>query len=459
MLAYIIGVVLFALGIGIAVALHEAGHMLTAKAFGMKVRRYFIGFGPKIFSFTRGGTEYGLKAIPAGGFCDIAGMTALDEVTPEEAPHAMWRYPTWKRVVVLASGSITHFILGFVILYVMAVTSGLINLSDKPLIGSISNCASNFNLKTLSSDPCRPGDPAPAKDGGLRAGDLIESVGGQATPTFTQVTNLVQHSHGPTQFVVQRNGQQLTLTVDIATVKGLTVAEQAKSDWSKQPLTQIGMIGASGAKYISYNAVTAFGGSTQFTGEMFVNMWQGIKQLPNKVPSLISAIGGAPRDPNSPMSVVGASRLGGQAVQDSQWGSSGCCWPHSSSSWECSTCCRCCHLMEVTSRSRCTRRVRNWLRSVRGRPAGGPVDYTKLAPLTLVVVFLGGAMVLLTRDRGYREPDKPDRPVTRLAGHDGGGAMTAGDGVLLGMPDLPPPVLAPRRKTRQLHGRFGRRRQ
>ena len=396
MLAYIIGVVLFALGIGIAVALHEAGHMLTAKAFGMKVRRYFIGFGPKIFSFTRGGTEYGLKAIPAGGFCDIAGMTALDEVTPEEAPHAMWRYPTWKRVVVLASGSITHFILGFLILYVMAVTSGLINLSDKPLIGSISNCASNYNLKTLSSDPCKPGDPAPAKNGGLRAGDLIESVGGQATPTFTQVTTVVQHSHGPTQFVVQRNGQQLTLTVDIATVKGLTVAEQAKSDWSKQPLTQIGMIGASGAKYISYNAVTAFGGSTQFTGEMFVNTWQGIKQLPNKVPSLISAIGGAPRDPNSPMSVVGASRLGGQAVQDSQWG---IFWLLLATLQFFLGVFNLLPLLPLDGGHIAValyERVRNWLRSVFGRPARGPVDYTKLAPLTLVVVFLGGAMVLLS---------------------------------------------------------------
>ena len=106
MLAYIIGVVLFALGIGLAVALHEAGHMLTAKAFGMKVRRYFIGFGPKVFSFRRGETEYGLKIIPAGGFCDIAGMTALDEVTPDEAPRAMWRYPVWKRFVVLVSDTV-----------------------------------------------------------------------------------------------------------------------------------------------------------------------------------------------------------------------------------------------------------------------------------------------------------------------------------------------------------------
>ena len=107
-MVFIIGVVLFALGIGLSVALHEAGHMFTAKWFGMKVRRYYIGFGPKIFSFRRGETEYGLKAIPAGGFCDIAGMTALDEVTPAEEPRAMWRYPAWKRVVVLGAHGVSN---------------------------------------------------------------------------------------------------------------------------------------------------------------------------------------------------------------------------------------------------------------------------------------------------------------------------------------------------------------
>jgi membrane-associated protease RseP (regulator of RpoE activity) len=184
--------------------------------------------------------------------------------------------------------------------------------------------------------------------------------------------------------------------VDIATVKGLTVAEQAKSDWSKQPLTTIGMIGASGAKYISYNAVTAFGGTTQFTGDMFVNVWQGIKQLPNKVPSLISAIGGAPRDPNSPMSVVGASRLGGQAVQDSQWG---IFWLLLATLQFFLGVFNLLPLLPLDGGHIAValyERVRNWLRNVFGRPARGPVDYTKLAPLTLVVVFLGGAMVLLS---------------------------------------------------------------
>ncbi|HEY2203214.1 MAG TPA: site-2 protease family protein, partial [Pseudonocardia sp.] len=120
-----LGVVLFAVAIGVSVALHEAGHMWTAKAFGMKVRRYYIGFGPKIFSFRRGETEYGMKWLPFGGFCDIAGMTALDPVTVDEAPRAFFRRATWKRVVVLSAGSAMHFTIGILLIYVLAVSGML----------------------------------------------------------------------------------------------------------------------------------------------------------------------------------------------------------------------------------------------------------------------------------------------------------------------------------------------
>lgn len=395
MLAYIIGVVLFALGIGIAVALHEFGHMLTAKAFGMKVRRYFIGFGPKIFSFRRGGTEYGLKAIPAGGFCDIAGMTALDEVTEEEAPRAMWRYPTWKRVVVLGAGSVTHFILGFVILYLMSMTIGLVNTNDTPQVSSVANCVSDVNLKTLSNEPCTPGAPAPAKDAGLQAGDKIISVGGVSTATFSDVSAQVQKSNGPTRFVIDRDGRQLTLTIDVAQVQGLTVAQQNASS-APTHLSRIGMIGVVPARYIQYNGLTGLGGTINYTGQMFADVWAGLKQLPNKVPSLISAIGGAKRDANSPMSVVGVSRLGGEAVQDSQWA---LFWLLLATLQFFLGVFNLLPLLPLDGGHIAValyEKVRDWLRMLRGRPAGGPVDYTKLAPLTLVVVFLGGAMVLLS---------------------------------------------------------------
>src|SRR3954449_7148783 len=118
-MAFTLGIVLFAFGIFFSVCLHEAGHMGTAKAFGMKVTRYFAGFGPTLFSFRRGETEYGIKAIPAGGFVKIVGMTPQDDdVEPGDEARAMWRFPVWKRTIVLSAGSVTHFILGFVILWV-----------------------------------------------------------------------------------------------------------------------------------------------------------------------------------------------------------------------------------------------------------------------------------------------------------------------------------------------------
>ncbi len=124
----ILGIVAFALGILVSVGLHEAGHAGTARAFGMKVTRFFIGFGPTLFSFRRKETEYGFKAIPAGAFVKIVGMTPQDDdVAPADQPRAMWRYPVWKRTVVMSAGSITHFILAVVAMWFAAVFVGLPN--------------------------------------------------------------------------------------------------------------------------------------------------------------------------------------------------------------------------------------------------------------------------------------------------------------------------------------------
>ena len=194
-MVFALGVVLFAVGIAVSIALHEAGHLWTAKAFGMRVRRYFIGFGPRVFSFHRGETEYGLKAIPAGGFCDIAGMTALDEVTPEEAPRAFFRKPTWQRVAVLSAGSITHFIIGMLLVYALAVTSGLPNLRNTPVVGELS-CAAD-QVSTTALAPCGPGVPAPAVAAGLEPGDRIVSIAGTPTPTWPDAVLAIRNADGP----------------------------------------------------------------------------------------------------------------------------------------------------------------------------------------------------------------------------------------------------------------------
>ncbi|GLY67101.1 M50 family metallopeptidase [Amycolatopsis taiwanensis] len=394
MLAYIFGVVLFALGICVSVALHEAGHMLAAKAFGMKVRRYFVGFGPKVFSFRRGETEYGLKWIPLGGFCDIAGMTALDEVTPAEAPRAMWRFKTWKRTVVLAAGSVTHFILGFIVLFAMAATMGLPNITGQPQIESVSNCVRDAQTAAEFANPvCQPGDAAPAKNGGLLPGDRIVSVDGTPTSNYDEVTTKIRPRSGPLPVEVERDGKVVPLTIDVVQVSR-PVTDPANP--SQEKIVKLGSIGVTFATTFHYTPVSAIGGAATFTGDMFVNAWERLLEFPQRIPAVVKAIFGGERDPNTPVSVVGASRIGGEAVEAGLW-------PlflillaslnffvgvfnllpllpldggHIAVTWY--------------------ERVRDWLRKLRGRAAGGPVDYTKLSTVTVVLVFIGGAVTLLT---------------------------------------------------------------
>ena len=387
MVVNILGIVLFALLIGISIALHEFGHLLTAKAFGMKVTRYFIGFGPKIWSFRKGETEYGLKAIPAGGFCEITGMTALDEVHPDDAPRAFFRQKTWKRVVVLSAGSITHFIVGFVVLYAMAATMGLPNLKNEPIIASVSDCVQSGP----TTDACVPGAPAPAKSAGLQPNDEIVAVAGQATPTWKDLLEKTQQRGGPTEFTVLRNGQELKVTMDVPKVK----RDYRKADGTTET-REVGAIGVGWMSNFEYNPVTAIGGATAFTGTMFANTWEGLLKFPEKIPAVIKAIGGGERDLESPVSVVGASRLGGDAAEQGLWQF---------------------FLLMLAGLNffvgvfnllpllpldgghiavNLYERVRDWLLKLRGKPAGGPVNYMRLLPLTYFVIFIGGGITLLT---------------------------------------------------------------
>jgi membrane-associated protease RseP (regulator of RpoE activity) len=351
-----------------------------------------VGFGPTVFSWRRGETEYGLKWIPLGGFCDIAGMTALDEVTPDEAPRAMWRFKTWKRTVVMSAGSITHFILGFVVLYLMAVTMGLPILTpvdSSPVLASTS-CARSATTEQQAQDTtCPPGSPRPAQEAGLRAGDKVLAVGGKAVASWTEMLAAVQATSGPTEFDVVRDGHNLALVVDVPKVQR----------WSSTGVRDVGMIGASPvqpALTTQYGPVAAIGATFSFTGTMFSETAQRLVQFPERIPAVVTAIFGGERDPNTPVSVVGASRIGGEAVERGIWvlfffllaslnffigvfnllpllpldgGHIAVVWYE---------------------------RVRDWIRARRGKVAGGPVDYTKLSGITMVLVLIGGAVTLLT---------------------------------------------------------------
>jgi membrane-associated protease RseP (regulator of RpoE activity) len=313
-MSFTLGVVLFALGIGVSVALHEFGHLLTAKAFGMQATKYFIGFGPTLFSFRRGETQYGLKAIPAGGFVSITGMTRTEEVPEADQARAFWRYPAWKRTVVLSAGSITHFLLAVLAVYGVAVTAGL--PTTKAVVASVQPCVVPTAAANGTVRDCAPGDPAaPAAALGLRAQDQIVAVAGQPVGTYEELLTALRSRPGQTvQLTYERDGQERTASLTVASVQRKPIpgsAEKAGPDG----LVTVGAIGVAPSVTEHFGPVAAVGETFRFTGSMFKATGTAIANFPQKVPQLLGAVTGEERDPEGPISVVGASRVGGQAIE------------------------------------------------------------------------------------------------------------------------------------------------
>ncbi|MBO0852246.1 MAG: site-2 protease family protein [Nocardia sp.] len=393
-MGYVIGFVLFALGITVSVALHECGHMWAAQATGMKVRRYFVGFGPKVFSFRRGETEYGLKALPLGGFCDIAGMTALDEVEPEELDRAMYRQLTWKRLVVMFGGIGMNFVLGFLLIMLLAMTWGLPHLNNPP-DNQINPAGCVAAQKPDgSAAPCT--GQGPAEVAGLKRGDLVTAIDGKPVKTWNDLSSITEKATGPLVYTVQRGGQRLDIAVTPQRVATYPT-KPGSSDRVKDPV-YVSKVGV-GQDYYgpqSYNPITAIPASIAFTGDMFGKTFASLAQLPSKVVNLWHAVTGGTRDADTPVSVYGASKIGGETAEHGMWGAfilvlaslnfflgafnllpllpldGG-------------------HIMVVLFE-----KVRNLWRNRKGLPNGGPVDYMKLLPATYVVVVIGGAYMVLT---------------------------------------------------------------
>jgi membrane-associated protease RseP (regulator of RpoE activity) len=217
-MSFLLGILIFILAILFSIVLHEAGHFATAKKFGMKVTQFFAGFGQTLWSIRRGETEYGIKAIPAGGFVKIVGMTNMDDVDPADEPRSFRRHPRGQRIIVLAAGSFMHFVLAFVLLFAVAVLIGQANSGNSTTVGAIDACVP-ANLTTV----CTSSRPAsPAKQAGLRAGDKIIAVGGTPVRDWTQMGQVIrrQPAGTPVAVTVERDGRQLTVHPSLAVVHG-----------------------------------------------------------------------------------------------------------------------------------------------------------------------------------------------------------------------------------------------
>ncbi len=217
----LIGWVIFIVALLFSVMLHETGHFVTAKKFGMKVTRYFVGFGPTIWSTWRGETEYGIKALPLGGFVKIVGMTSLDEVDPEDELRSFRRHPAWQRIIVLCAGSFMHFVLAFLLIFGLVLGIGVANENTTQL-GTISPCVATSSA-ALANGACTASDkPSPAKLAGLRSGDKVTAFNGTPVSNWTQLGDAIRRTRPGSRvtITVVRDGKTLTLPTTLAAVKG-----------------------------------------------------------------------------------------------------------------------------------------------------------------------------------------------------------------------------------------------
>lgn len=341
---FLIGVLVVVVGVALSIALHEIGHLLPAKKFGVKVTQYMVGFGPTIWSRRRGETEYGIKAIPLGGYVRMVGMLpprpgdvagqlrtvstgrfsqmvdqaradSMEEVRPEDADRVFYKLSPGRKVVVMLGGPLMNLLIGFVLITGVITLYGLPQVVPK--VGLISECVPTATPTVADPHPdCAPGDPAaPAKTGGFQENDRIVAINGEPVSTWTAVAAAIRDSGGsPMTFVVQRGAEEVTLTVTPARLERVTLDEQGEpvTQDGKLVLKSVGFMGITpGQELVTTPLVEA----PRFVWDRVVDTASVIWRIPEKMVGVAeAAFGSGERDPNGPISVVGVGRIGGEVA-------------------------------------------------------------------------------------------------------------------------------------------------
>ena len=295
-MSLLIGWIIFIAALLISITLHEAGHLVTAKKFGMKATQFFAGFGPTLWSTQKGETEYGIKAVPLGGFVKIIGMTSLEDVDPEDEPRALRSKPGWQRVIVLAAGSAMHFVLAAVLLFGLFLGVGLAN-QNTTKIGVVDSCVPASQTATS----CRASDPrSPAHLAGLRVGDKIVAFAGQPVRSWNDLAKAIRSKTVGSEatLTVRRGGELITLRTKLAAIKGRSGA----------------FLGVSPAVvYQRVGPVRAITSTGSFVGTVVSGSAAVITDLPKAIPKLF-AHNRANTAGGKVTSIVGAGDATGQVI-------------------------------------------------------------------------------------------------------------------------------------------------
>jgi membrane-associated protease RseP (regulator of RpoE activity) len=343
---YFLGVLFIALGISVSIALHEYGHLYWAKKFGVKVTQYMVGFGPTIWSRTRGETEYGLKAIPLGGFTRMIGMfppkpgadpsmlrasntgrfsqvmdqarqESMDEVKPGDEDRVFYKLSTPKKLVVMLGGPTMNLLIAVVLLGGIFMLYGYPGLTSR--VSSVSQCVQTVPANGKAPAACLPSDAqAPANAAGIRPGDRIISMAGQPVNNWDDVKALTRPNGGHRiAVVVERGGQRLTLTATPILNNVPRVDSQGNlvpGPNGKAIIDRVGFLGLSPSYENVKQPLTAV---PALIGSQVAATAGVVFTLPQKMSGVVkAAFGSGARDPNL-MSVVGVGRVAGE-VADGQ---------------------------------------------------------------------------------------------------------------------------------------------
>ncbi|MYW57934.1 MULTISPECIES: M50 family metallopeptidase [unclassified Streptomyces] len=328
----VLGILVFAFGLLFSIAWHELGHLSTAKLFGIRVPQYMVGFGPTIFSRRKGETEYGIKAIPLGGYIRMIGMfppgadgriesrstspfrgmiedarsAAFEELQPGDETRLFYTRKPWKRVIVMFAGPFMNLILAVAIFLGVSMSFGF--ATQTTTVGGVQQCVIAQSEKR---DTCRSGDPvSPAKAAGLQEGDKIVAFNGAPVDDWATLSERIRQTIGPATLTVERDGARTQLEANL--IENRVAKKDADGEVMKDQWVRAGYLGFAAQTEIQ---PLGFVDSVGRMGDMLENGVESIIALPSKVPALWdAAFDGGERADDSPVGVVGAARIGGEVM-------------------------------------------------------------------------------------------------------------------------------------------------
>jgi membrane-associated protease RseP (regulator of RpoE activity) len=357
-LAYVLGVLVVAVGVALSIALHEIGHLVPAKRFGVKVTQYMVGFGPTLWSRRRGETEYGVKWVPLGGSIRMIGMfppkpgedphlvratstsrvgllvdqavearnnrragladqarrQSMEEIQPGDEDRVFYRLSVPRKVVVMMGGPFMNLLIAAVLLTVIVTGFGTAQLTTR--LSSVSQCV--LPASAPATQQCSPSDRvAPSAEAGLRPGDRLMSLAGRPITSWDEVRDAIRANPGATLTlgVQGTDGRERSVQVTPVVADRPVTDDQGRvvTGANGQPMTErVGFLGVSPSYELVRQPVTEVPGV----------LWSGVTRtagvvlrIPQKMVGIVqAAFGSGPRDPNGPVSVVGVGRFAGEVA-------------------------------------------------------------------------------------------------------------------------------------------------